>query len=196
MCRPKKSYSTDKSSERSSKNSKNQRTEIPTINGDGNVEVLSYRKLPENESKSGSWQARITEILSDTESEESGTLFLSFFIYLWMLQMTRIRRIKTPAKISQSWWIMRLITKVRSHKKLLLKVTYQISSRREHWTNGSISVISSIKKALKIMRLKLTSQMTPGFKLVVPQSWRREISDSRGNRWTCQICRTKKSIVV
>jgi len=71
MCRPKKSYSTDKSSERSSKNSKNQRTEIPTINGDGNVEVLSYRKLPENGNKSGSWQARITEILSDTDSEES-----------------------------------------------------------------------------------------------------------------------------
>ena len=51
-------------------------SEIPRINGDENVDVLSYKKFaPEKNqnSNSGSWQNRLSQILSQrSDSSESG----------------------------------------------------------------------------------------------------------------------------
>ena len=54
-------------------------SEIPRINGDENVDVLSYKKFtPEKNqnSNSGSWQNRLSQILSQSsDSSESGLNF-------------------------------------------------------------------------------------------------------------------------
>lgn len=79
MCRPKKTYDIvkEQSSERSSGKNK---MVIPTTNGDENVDILSYKKFPEHAlpSNSGSWKDRMTQILSDTDSDESGKYTVVF----------------------------------------------------------------------------------------------------------------------
>ena len=75
-------------------------SEIPRINGDENVDVLSYKKFaPEKiqNSNSGSWQNRLSQILSQSsDSSESGLNFDQNFKILYK-KFSRIGRSKTSS---------------------------------------------------------------------------------------------------
>ena len=75
-------------------------SEIPRINGDENVDVLSYKKFaPEKiqNSNSGSWQNRLSQILSQSsDSSESGLNFDQNFKISYK-KFSRIGRSKTSS---------------------------------------------------------------------------------------------------